>query len=916
MWFTGSLDEVLGNLGSSRNGLSREEASIRFDRFGPNVLPEPPLQGLLLVFVRQFLNPFIYILLFAAIVSLILREWSDAIFIVTVVSLNAIIGTVQESRAERSARALRQFIATTARVVRGGDVVEIDAKELVPGDVIELSSGDKVPADVRLLESYDFQTDESLLTGESLPVAKQERVLLGPEVGLAERVNMAFAGTLVTRGRSSSVVVTTGMNTEIGSMASDIAAMREPEAPLLLRMRRFSHRVAAVMVGVAVVFASIEASRGRNLGEVALVAIALAVSAIPEGLPVALTVALAIGMRRMAQRHVIVRRMAAVESLGSCTVIASDKTGTLTVNELTVTTVVLPGLSRWLATGVGTVPVGNIEPVSAGDWNRLEEIRALARSGVLCNEASLVREDSGWSHHGDALDVSLLVFAHKMGITQYTERTKSPLLDERPFESELRFAATLHLISDEAGMKLSEIHAKGAVEMLLPMCAWQRGPEGDEPIDASAMASEAEELADEGFRVIAVAYKMRSGTAINLSRLHDDDLSDMTLLGLVAMIDPARPDAAESIRVCRDAGLRVIMVTGDHPSTALAIARQVGIAADPNEVVTGSQLRHAVDEDGKDLTDLMVGRGTVFARVEPSQKLAIVESLIRQGEIVAVTGDGANDAAALQQAHVGVAMGKSGTDVAREAADLIITDDAFASIAAGVEEGRIAYGNVRKVISLLVSTGAGEVVLFLLALAVGLPAPLTAVQLLWLNLVTNGIQDIALAFEPAEGTEMNRPPRLPTESIFNRLMLERVSISAVVIGISSFMLYRILLGSGWDLFSARNAVTAQMVLLENVLVLNSRSETRLFVTTWFRGNRFLVLGVLVALGVHICAMHFAPTQGLLSIEALPAHLWALLTISSVGLFAIIEGHKMLWVRLEEVRQARSSSHSTKFFEKR
>jgi len=856
------------------------------------VLPQPAAPGVATVFLRQFASPFIYILLVAAGLAVVLGEWSDAVFIGVVVTLNAVIGTLQEARAERSALALRQMMTTSARVVRDGDVVEVDASAIVPGDVVLLASGDKVPADVRLLDSQDLRVDESLLTGEAAAVAKNAAETLSDEVGLADRVNMAFAGTLVTRGRGDGAVVSTGLATEIGALASELATLQAAEPPLLMRMRRFTHWVAAVMVVVAAVFAVIETARGSSLNEVALVAIALAVSAIPEGLPVALTVALALAMRKMAGRHVIVRRMAAVESLGSCTTIASDKTGTLTVNELTVTDVVLPGGSRWAVSGAGTVPFGDVTPVEAPDVSRRDQVANLARAGALCNEAVLAREDSGWTHHGDAVDVGLLVFAHKLGITRPEAIARFPLLDGIPFEPERRFAASLHQTSDS---DTADLYVKGAVETVLAMCTRQLGPHGRQPLAHDEVLDVAEQLAADGRKVIAVASRSTPGGAGR--HLEDRPPRDLVLLGLVAMLDPPRPGAREAVEACAAAGLRVLMVTGDHPSTALAIARQVGIAAGPGEVVTGHDLRVAVQsgspaEPFRNL-DALVSGATVFARVEPAQKLAIVDSLIRRGELVAVTGDGANDAPALRQAHVGVAMGRGGTDVAREAADLIVTDDNFVSIVAGIEEGRIAYGNVRKVISLLVSTGAGELVLFLLALSAGMPPPLTAVQLLWLNLVTNGIQDVALAFEPAEGHEMRRPPRPPSEGVFNRLMLERIAVTASIVGGAAFGMYRVLLDAGWTTSASRNAVMVLMVLFENVMVLNSRSETQSFLRTGFKGNRLLIAGTLAALGIHLTAMHWAPTQHLLQIAPLPANTWGWTVLTATALFLAVEAHKAI-----------------------
>lgn len=904
--FAEPREHVLTTLDSTRRGLATAEAARRLRQTGPNVLPEAPLPSIASVFARQFASPFIYILLAAAALSTALREWADAGFIGAVVVLNAVIGTLQEARAERSAHALHQMMTTRARVVRDGDLTEVDAADLVPGDVVMLSSGDKVPADLRFLDCQDLQIDESLLTGESLPVGKIADAVFPVDTGLAERANMAFAGALVTRGRGEGIVVATGLAVQIGVLAVELNGLSEQEPPLLTRMRRFTHWVAAVMAVVAVVFAAIEAARGTPLSEVALVAIALAVSAIPEGLPVALTVALAIAMGRMAKRHVIVRRMAAVEALGSCTTIATDKTGTLTVNELTATDVVLPGRSRWSVSGAGAIPVGQVAPLTASEITRLDQVTALARSGALCNEAALMREDSGWAHRGDSVDVGLLVLAHKLGVTRPEALAEAPPLAQIPFESERRFAASRHRVLEGTSAPRDEIYVKGAVETVLEMCSSQLGAHGEEPLAAREIHEEAERLASAGRRVIALARGILRGEEGD-GQLESGQLRELAFIGLVGLIDPPRPAARQAIAACDSAGLRVVMVTGDHPTTALAIAREVGLAHHTSDVVTGRDLRRVAEDAGSAGLDDLVAHARVFARVEPSQKLEIVASLIRSGELVAVTGDGANDAPALRHAHVGVAMGRGGTDVAREAADLIITDDDFSSVVAGIDEGRVAYGNIRKVIGLLIATGAGELVLFLLAMITGMPAPLTAVQLLWLNLVTNGIQDVALAFEPAEGDEMRHAPRPPTEGVFNALMLERIGVAALVIGAAAFGAFRVLIDAGWSLDASRNAVVLLMVLFENVMVLNSRSETASFFHTGVAGNPFLMLGTLAALGLHVIAMHWGPTQGLLGLASVPAHTWAWLGLIASGLLVAVEVDKVVIRRRPPDRSSRGGT---------
>ncbi len=883
---------VLQELGASRHGLTASEAARRHAEQGPNSLPEPTPPSALERFARQFASPFIYVLLVAVALSLVLREWSNAAFVGAVVLLNATVGAVQESRAERSAQALRRMMTDRSRVVRDGDVTEVDVTEVVVGDLVLVGSGERVPADLRLLDCRDLLVDESLLTGESLPVAKSADQVLPADAGLAERVNMVFAGTLVNRGRGEGVATAIGRSSEIGAIASEIGQVGEQEPPLLARMRRFTHRVAVVMVAVAAVFAAVEVARGTPLKEVALVAIALAVSAIPEGLPIALTVALAIAGRRMAGRRVIVRHMVAVESLGSCTTIATDKTGTLTVNELTVTDVVLPTGSRWRVEGVGLVPAGDVRPVDPRDRDLRGHVVALARAGALCNEGVLAREGASWVAHGDAVDVSLLVFAHKLGVTRPEAIAQAPPVAEIPFESERRYAASLH-----RGAGALELVVKGAAETVVGMCTRQVGPRGEEPVARERVHAEAERLSAEGRRVLALARRVAPDAPGG--RLGEGDLADLTLLGVVGLLDPPRPTAARAVEACRDAGLRVVMVTGDHPVTALAIAREVGLAASADQVVTGPELGRAASSDAGrpfDALDEMVRRAHVFARVEPAQKLSIVASLIRLGEVVAVTGDGANDGPALRQAHVGVAMGQGGTDVAREAADLIVADNDLSSVVAGIEEGRVAYANIRKVISLLVSTGAAELVLLMLGLVTGMPPPLTAVQLLWLNLVTNGIKAVSLAFEPAEGDEMRAPPRPVAEGVFNALMLRRIVVAASVIGVTSFGAFRLLRDAGWSLDAARNAVALLMVLFENVMALNSRSETKSILRSGLRGNRLLVLGTLLALGAHFAAMHWRPAQDVLGLAPLPGYAWAWTLLVALGLILVVELDKALWRR--------------------
>ena len=879
-------ENVLADSGSRPQGLTRIEASARLVRHGRNALPRPKPPGVFKIFLRQFLSPLIYILLFAAAVSLFLGDWSDAGFIAAVLLINAVIGGVQEYGAEKSAEALRALVTSKALVIRDGEDFEVDAEELVPGDVVLVESGMKVPSDLRLLSSTGLEVDESLLTGESLPVAKKPDRVLDVNAAVGDRVNMAFAGSLVTRGRGSGVVVSTGVRTRLGQIATSVTAADSAKPPLLVRMDRFTRRI-ALAIGIAVIFlGAASIARGSGARDVFFMAVALAVSAIPEGLPVALTVALSIGAGRMSRRKVIARRLVAVEALGSCTFIASDKTGTLTLNEMTARKVLFAGHEPWDVTGEGTVPEGDaLVPPLADAVGGRALVERLAVAVSLCNDGFLGRRDGEWASHGDAVDVALLVLAHKAGVARPVVEARYPRLAEIPFEAERRFAATLNRCAGG-----SRAFVKGASERILDMCDRMATVEGDVPIDMAGLEKQADALAAGGYRVLAVA----SGTvAIEPgAEFAPEILTGIVFLGYVGMIDPLRPETMASVVACRQAGIEVAMVTGDHPVTALAIARELGFADRMDQVVTGPRLGAAVGQGESAVDDLIRG-ARVFARVEPQQKLEIVRSLMRLGHFVAVTGDGANDAPALRAANIGVAMGLRGTDIARETADLILTDDNFASIAAGVEEGRIAYANVRKVIFLLVSTGAAEVFLFFLAIVSGLPLPLLPVQLLWLNLVTNGIQDVALAFEPGEGGELRRPPRAPKEPIFDRLMVDRTLLSALVIGGVAFLAYRWMVNDGWDLARARNGILLLMVLFENFQAGNSRSGTRSVFRLSPLKNPILLFGTFIAQLVHIGALYTPGLREVLRVQPVTLGEWGMLLVLALSLLGVMEGDKAL-----------------------
>ncbi|HUE83312.1 MAG TPA: HAD-IC family P-type ATPase [Pyrinomonadaceae bacterium] len=756
-WHMFALRPLFEALDSAEEGLSSETASSRLSEFGLNELPHRPPTAWWEVLLNQFRSPLIYILAAAAVVSLGLGDVTDAGFILGVLLLNALIGGYQEWRAEQSSRALQKLLHIRAAVMRDGEVCEIDAEEVVPGDVVWLEAGNRVPADVRLLMANGLEIDESLLTGESVAVLKDPAWTGQTDTPVADRLNMTYAGSIVARGRGKGVVVATGATTVVGQLALDVLEEGGGRPPLLERLERFSRVIAySVLIAAVVVGLLGVVMRGYSVTEMFIFAVALAVAAIPEGLPVAMTVALAVATTRMARRGVIVRRLAAVEGLGSCTMIASDKTGTLTCNELTVREIHLANGEAFEVTGEGFVPEGEVRSRNERASVAVEEhplLDSLVRAAVLCNEGDLHRRDGDWIWHGDPTDVALLAMGRKLGLSREATLDDFAQINEIPFEPERQFAATFH---ERNGT--TRVFVKGAPERVLTMCA-----DGER----EEFRKLAESLAEGGYRVLAVAEGELAQTVGPTQT--PDEPDNLTFLGLVGMIDPLRSGAREAVASCHAAGVTVCMVTGDHPATALAIARDLGFATTSDQVVTGADLVGR----SRDYLENIISEVRVFARVAPRQKLEIVEAAIISGHFVAVTGDGVNDAPALRAANIGVAMGKSGTDVAREAAELVISDDNFATIVAGVEEGRIAYDNIRKVIYLLVSTGAAEVMMIGMTIVSNLPLPLLPVQLLWLNLVTNGIQDVALAFEPGEGDVLSRKPRPPRERIFNRLMIER-----------------------------------------------------------------------------------------------------------------------------------------------
>ncbi|WP_018237665.1 HAD-IC family P-type ATPase [Ensifer sp. BR816] len=880
-------------VGNEGVGLTEEEARLRLAQFGENSLPEPQASSLAITFLRQFRSPLIYILLAAALVSVIVSDLKDALFIGIVLIANGIIGSLQEHTASKAALALRRLEQPNANVIRNGRLREIDARLLVPGDMVAIEAGGRVPADIRLLSATDLVCDESLLTGESAPVHKP-----GPVAEAAPGEGgrpMAFAGTLVTRGRGRGVVVATAAATEMGKIAAEIGKASVTKPPLMIRLERFSRLIAWIVAAAVALLVLVGIARAMTLNELFMMSVGLAVSAIPEGLPIAISVALAISMRRMAKTHVIVRRMAAVEALGSCTIVATDKTGTLTLNELTVTDIRLPDgtdmvcdtaadLDAWTIHGDGTPPP-----------EARERALALFKAASLPNEGSLVREANGWTSVGDTVDVALLAAAYKAGLPRKDIENDYPLVARISYEPDLKYAASFHRHGDSV-----RIFVKGAAETLIDMADRMDMAGRAEPIDREALLRQKEEMASRGLRVLAFA---EGETAIESDGGYGRHLLvDLVFLGLAGMQDPVRPEVPQAIRDCHSAGVDVAMVTGDDPKTAAAIATDAGLIFTQDQVVTGEDVRRA-EENGPESLDDLTRRGRIYARVAPAQKLAIALSLSRNGHFVAVTGDGVNDAPALKHAHIGVAMGHKGTEVAKESADIVITDDNFASIVSGIREGRVAYANIRKVIFMLMSTGAAELLLFLLAIPLGMPMPLLPVQLLWLNLVTNGIQDVALAGERPEGDELAQAPRKPSEPIFDGVMIRRILQSAVVMGGGGFAMFYLALQQGYGESEARNLLLLLFVLFENFQTFASRSERKSAFALGVFGNPLLLFSILAAQALHIAAMYTPILSDILQVAPISLYEWAILLIAASSVLFMMEFDK--WrVRASARRHAR------------
>ncbi len=882
-WHALGEAETLALAKATPDGLSSDEARRRLAEHGPNRLRPATARGPLLRLLSQFHNVLIYVLIAAGIVTLALQHWIDATVIFGVVVINAIIGAIQEGKAERALEAIQTLLSLNAGVLRDGRRVVLPAADIVPGDVVFLQSGDKVPADLRLIRTKNLQIQEAALTGESVPVEKGVAPV-AEDAALGDRTSIAYSGTLVTAGLGTGIAVGTGERTEIGRISTLLHRVEPLTTPLLRQMAVFSRWLTvAILLLAAFTFAFGVLVRDYSATEMFLAAVGLAVAAIPEGLPAIMTITLAIGVQRMAKRNAIIRRLPGVETLGSVSVICSDKTGTLTRNEMTVRSIATGG-DLFEVTGVGYAPHGSF--LLDGDEVAADQrptLQAMTQGAFLCSDASLRELGGEWVVDGDPTEGALVSVAMKAGIDPAFESRAWPRTDVIPFESEHRFMATLH--HDHEGH--AAIHVKGAPERILEMCETQRAQRGDEPLDRASWHARMEEIAARGQRVLALALRQVSGDQREL-RFGDVE-GGLTLVGLFGLLDPPRQEAIEAVGRCRAAGIRVKMITGDHARTARAVAEQLGLE-NTADILTGQQL-DALDEES---VRGRVPEVDVFARTSPEHKLRLVRALQANRQVVAMTGDGVNDAPALKRADVGVAMGLKGTEAAKEAAEMVLADDNFATIAHAVEEGRTVYDNLKKAIIFILPTSGGEAFTIVAAILLGVVLPITPVQILWVNMITAVTLGLGLAFEPAESDVMARPPRRSDEPIISGFLVWRILFVSTILLLGTFGLFVWQREAGASVELARTVAVNTLVLFEVFYLFNTRYLQRPVLTRdGLLGNRPVLVAVAVVLVFQLLFTYAPPMQLLFDTRPVSLYSWVLIVLVTSSVLFLVELEKWL-----------------------
>jgi magnesium-transporting ATPase (P-type) len=883
-WHALSANEAIKRLDSDpRSGLDSEEILRRLEKYGRNKLPEGRKQGPLIRFLKQFDNILVYVLLGAGFIKFMVGLWLDAAIILAVVVINALLGFVQEGKAEKALDSIRNMLSAEARALRGGETRMIPAEELVPGDIVLLESGDKIPADLRLIEVKNLRTEEAALTGESVPIDKTTDPV-GEKATVGDRKGMAFSGTLVASGRGTGVVVTTGSDTELGRINQMMAAVSALETPLLRQIKKFGYVITAAIAALSVVVFLF----GRWVREMPFVdifqaVVSIAISVIPEGLPALITVTLAIGVQRMAQRNAIIRRLPAVETLGSVSRICSDKTGTLTLMEMMVVSAVT-AQSAYSVTGQGYAPKGEVlKDGKVADEDPI--LRLMGRVSMLCNDAELLQQEGVWKVEGDPTEGALYPFATKIGLERQAELAAYPRIDVIPFESEHRFMATLHRAADGHEMLL----VKGAPEVILDHCDRQQSESGESAsIDRGHFAEAADRLAAQGERVLALAWLDAPGLpAGNLSPASLP--KNLVLLGLIGFLDPPREEAIEAVKECHGGGIRVTMITGDHKITAAAIAKMLGIG-DGKTAITGAEIE---EMDTATLRE-RVGNVDVFARASPEHKLRLVKAIQANRQIVAMTGDGVNDAPSLKKADIGVAMGIKGTEVTKEAAGMVLADDNFASITAAVKEGRTVYNNIEKAILFMLPTNVAQGLIIMAAIFLGFTAPITAPQILWVNMVTSVALGLVISFEPHELDVMQRPPRAVDRPIVDRFGVWRIIfVGSALLALTLWAFFWMKSKGASDELARAVAVNA-LVIGQIFYLLNSRYKFDSSLSPKAHlGNKYLTLGIGTVVILQLLFTYAPPFQYVFEVEAIPFWVWPWLVLGGLVFFLVVEAEKLI-----------------------
>lgn len=886
-WHNLSIEETLAQLGTNRHGLTDEEARKRLGKYGRNELHEKGRTPWPKVFLRQFASPLIYILLAAAAIELFyMGKPTDAGVIFVVVLLNSFIGFFQEQKAEKAMEALKRLVVPKAKVLRGGTLKEISAYNLVPGDIIFLEGGDKVPADARIMEAFNLAVDESILTGESVAVEKFVAPIEG-DATVADMGNMVHMGCTVVSGRGVAIVVATGMSTEIGKITAQIQEVKPPLTPLQRNVHKLGRFIGLLVLGIVGFLSIIGWIKGYSFEEIFTLGIAAAVSAIPEGLPVMVTVVLALGMRRMALRNALVRKLPAVETMGAVTVICTDKTGTLTESEMTVREIFVENRTIEVTGGGFQIEGKFLENGKELDWRKDASLLFSLQIGVLCNDSALKAENGRYQLLGDPTEGALLIAALKAGIKPEELRKEFPRMAELPFESEKRYMATLHPGQDGQ----ARAYVKGAVDKILAMSnkIYEEGAVRElSPQKKAEIEKKNEEMAARALRVLALAFRECPCCPENLCLKNLD--GNLIFVALVGMIDPPRKEAKEAVAACKRAGIKVVMITGDQKLTAQAIAAELGFP--PGEAVTGLELEKMSPEEFQERVEKI----SVFARVEPLHKLKIVNALKARGHIVAMTGDGVNDGPALRSADIGVAMGIKGTDVAREAADMVLTDDNFASIVAAVEEGRVIFSNIRRSVFYLMSTNIGELFTWTLALLSGIPLPVVAVQILWINLVTDGVCTIPLGLEPKHSNVLEELPRRAGAGIVYPGMLWRIIFIALFMALGTFLVFK------WELTNvgleeARTIAFGLLVAFQWFNALNARSDQQSLFKLGLFTNRWLMAGIGLAVILQLGVIYIPFMQKLFYTVPLGWDGWLVVILVSASILGAEEIRKIIAPRI-------------------